>query len=87
MQFIKEMLTFIASIIYDNIAEQSLGNCVGDLDTTLVSHPDKKLATVTEESSEPFEVEYSDYRLHEIENNLTCMNAITYVAGYLLKNA
>lgn len=72
-------------LFYDNIAEQSLGNFVGDLDTILVSHPDKKLATVKEESSEPFEVEDSDYRLHEIENNLTCMNAITYVAGYLLK--
>jgi hypothetical protein len=31
-------------------------------------------------------VEDTDYKLNEIEQNLVCKNALTYVSGYLLKN-
>lgn len=64
---------------------QSTGNCVEDFDSVLVGSDYQSNSNVPEESPEPrpFQVEESDYRLHEFENNLAGMNAITYVSDFL----
>ena len=78
-------------LFYANIVNHSLGNCLQDLDFTLVNSNPKPTSSSTKASPKPspepapFEVEDMDYQLHEVETNLAGLNAITYVAGYLLK--
>ena len=73
-------------LFYDNVLLQTKGNCTEDLDAVLVGTNYNKNPTAFEEcQSEPFQVDESDYRLISLEENLIGMNAITYVAGYLLK--
>ena len=66
------------------------GNCAKDLDNILVG------STVTTRighainndlptSTSPFNLNDSDYKMQEIEQNMLRMNALTYVAGYLLR--
>jgi hypothetical protein len=78
-------------LFHTNIVDHSLGNCLQDLDFTLVNSNCKPTSSSTKASPKPspkpapFKVEDMDYRLHEVETNLAGLNAITYVAGYLLK--
>lgn len=70
----------------------STGNCADDLDAYLIgSHPTKPNSSEDMPSSDQTSpphmetVDDTDYKLNEIEQNLVCKNALTYVSGYLLK--
>ena len=70
----------------------SNGNCSADLDNILIgcSQIKKTQDQGTDEeelhSPKPFEVQALDYQIPSVEENIMSANAITYVAGYLLRN-
>lgn len=67
----------------------SIGNCAEDSDAYLIAfHPSQSdLSAGNDQTSPPLiqAVEDTDYKTNEIEQNLVCMNALTYVSGYLLR--
>ena len=66
----------------------SSGNCAKDLDKILIgSSATTQLGHTANNNSPttPFSINESDFKMAEIEQNLVKMNALTYVAGYLLK--
>ena len=79
------------TLFFDNyLTPLPSGNCAKDLDNILVG------STVTTRighainndlptSTSPFNLNDSDYKMQEIEQNMLRMNALTYVAGYLLR--
>ena len=68
----------------------SSGNCSEDFDSILAGSNYQQVNTSSssdEDQSQPeaFEVDVTDYKTSSLESNLIGINAITYVAGYLLK--
>ena len=80
-------------LFYDNFLAPTNGNCFQDFDVVLVGtdFPTAHLTTYSKSSpgsqqpQVPFDFDVADYNLVPIESNVTGINAITYVAGYLLK--
>jgi hypothetical protein len=68
----------------------SIGSCAEDSDAYLIAfHPNQSdLSAGNDQTSPPLiqAVEDTDYKTNEIEQNLVCMNALTYVSGHLLRN-
>ena len=63
----------------------SIGNSAEDSDAYLIAfHPSQSdLSAGNDQTSQ--EVEDTNYKTNEIEQNLVCMNALTYVSCYLLR--
>ena len=77
-------------LFVDNILTPlSTGNCAEDSDAYLIAfHPSQSdLSAGNDQTSPPLiqAVEDTDYKTNENEQNLVCMNALTYVSGYLLR--
>ena len=77
-------------LFFDNFLSPSNGNCTADIDKMLAGHTALDLGNKTQlsglEQSKPdgLNIGESDYQLESVED-LMSSNAITYVAGYLLK--
>jgi hypothetical protein len=69
----------------------SSGNCAEDSDAYLIAfHPSQSdLSAGNDQTSPPLiqAVEDTDYKTNEIEQNLVCMNALTYVSGCLIQHS
>mgnify|MGYP002803931165 FL=1 len=85
-------------LFFDNLLSSTTGNCAEDLDSILVgsaasSKGDDQPNSILESNSsmdethvvQPFNLNDTDYRLPDVEEHLMRTNALTYVAGYLLK--
>ena len=78
-------------LFFDKYLLVSNGNCSADLDNILIgcSQIKKTQDQGTDEeelhSPKPFEVQALDYQIPSVEENIMSANAITYVAGYLLR--
>ena len=78
-------------LFFDNYLHPSNGNCTVDLDTILLScsevneAPHQGNNKVVDLLPKPFDVPDVDYQVPAVEENMMSTNAITYVAGYLLK--
>ena len=79
-------------LFFDNFLSPSTGNCIEDLDSILVgsavsAKKNDEACLNAEESNvaEAFIIDESDYRVRDVEENFMSTNALTYVAGYLLK--
>ena len=77
------------TLFFDNfLTPLPSGNCAKDLDNILVGStvpPPIGHAINNNMPTTPFTLNESDYKMQEIEQNMLKMNAITYVAGYLLR--
>ena len=86
------------NFFFDNLLTSTTGNCAEDLDSILVGSaaPSKskdqpssiqEANSIMEETHvvQPFNLDDTDYRLPDVEEHLMCTNALTYVAGYLVK--
>ena len=75
------------TLFFDNILVPSAsGNCMGDIDSFLVQATSQTMLPVADTvQSQPLDLDTTDYKSAEMENNVISMNAITYVAGYLLR--
>ena len=74
-------------LFYENYLDFSTGNCTDDLDRILVGEPKKAnpLSAKTDEMQPcPFVIDETDYKTC-LKDNAVGMNAVTYVAGYLVK--
>ena len=74
-------------LFYENYHDFSTGNCTDDLDSILVGEPKKAnpLSAKTDEMQPcPFVIDETDYKTC-LKDNAVGMNAVTYVAGYLVK--
>ena len=79
-------------LFYDNLLSPTTGNCTADVDTILVgcASSNEKVKHEAEANhvaiSQIFNIiAESDYKLSSVEENLMSTNALTYVAGYILK--
>ena len=79
-------------LFFDNFLSPSTENCIADLDSILVrsaasaKKKDETCLNVEESNvAEAFIIDESDYRVRDVEEHFMSTNALTYVAGYLLK--
>ena len=89
LQFIR---AFRKLFVNNYLTPLSTGNCAEDFDTFLIgSHtresnlPAGDDEQTTKSQPSHIQVDDTDYKTEEMGKNLVCMNALTYVAGYLLK--
>ena len=73
-------------LFYDNFLVSSLGNCTADIDRMLVGTASQNvLSALSKTIPRAVDVDITDYRSISIQENLVGINAVAYVAGYLLK--
>ncbi len=75
-------------LFFDNYLSPTNTNCAADVDAMLVGFDATTTMNTTETNevpAEPFQVDEADYQVPCVEENVLKSNAITYVAGYLLK--
>ena len=74
-------------LFFDNFLAPSVGNCIEDLDLILAGGAFSKSSSLPNENptkSQVLDIDVNDYRSATMQSSITGMNAIAYVAGYLL---
>ena len=75
-------------LFFDNFLAPSVGNCIEDLDLILAGGAFNKSSSLPSEKatkSQVLDIDVNDYRSAPMQSNITGMNAVAYVSGYLLK--